>query len=321
MKRIPNAAHLLLGIFLIFHFNPLWGQSGESKPWMYTHQGDTLIGTKITVENSPGILLIVAGSGPTDRNGNNTMGLHTDAYKKLAESFADMGWSSVRYDKRGIAGSAAAATRESELLPSDYIDDIQGIILQLEKDHGLIVLVGHSEGAIHCGMALKNASLTYPFISLEGPGRSLDITLKEQLKTKLNADLYSRAEAKIDSIKKGYTAHDKHFIWQNLFRVSVQPYMRQLFTMVPCEIYPQLKGLVYVIDGGHDIQITDAERNQLAECLPQALFVTIPKMTHVLVNSESSNDTKVYNQPDLPISPELIKTLNTILNQRIPSGK
>lgn len=313
---------LAIAVLLALGFQvSMKAQSQKSEDWTYVHEGDTLFGTQIIAENSPGVVLIVAGSGPTDRNGNNPMNLKTDAYKKLAEALAAMGWSSVRFDKRGIASSSASVENESDMLPSYYVRDIAGILLQLSAHYNQIVLIGHSEGALLSGQALAKYDLSYPFISLEGPGRSLDVTLKEQLKTKLNEDLYSRASAKIDSIKEGHTVHDQHFIWMSLFRKSVQPYMRELFSMDPCTIYPQLKGMVYIIDGGHDIQIMEAERTQLKGCLPNAEFVTMPKMTHVLVDSENPNDTQVYNQPELPLSSDLIKALDTILNQQIHSGK
>ncbi|BEV72564.1 hypothetical protein THUN1379_20460 [Paludibacterium sp. THUN1379] len=53
--------------------------------------------------------LIIPGSGPTDRNGNSPRGLHTDTYRLLAEGLASHGISSVRIDKRGMYGSAAAS--------------------------------------------------------------------------------------------------------------------------------------------------------------------------------------------------------------------
>ena len=53
------------------------------------------------------VALIIAGSGPTDRDGNSALlpGKH-DAYRLLAEALAAQGIASVRYDKRGVAASA-----------------------------------------------------------------------------------------------------------------------------------------------------------------------------------------------------------------------
>ena len=53
-------------------------------------------------------MLILPGSGPTDRDGNNPMGITAAPYRMLAEALATKGVSSVRIDKRGLFGSKAA---------------------------------------------------------------------------------------------------------------------------------------------------------------------------------------------------------------------
>ena len=52
------------------------------------------------------LAVIIAGSGATDRDGNSVQGLATDAYKQLASALGELGIASVRYDKRGVSGSA-----------------------------------------------------------------------------------------------------------------------------------------------------------------------------------------------------------------------
>src|SRR5690349_18409559 len=62
------------------------------------------------------VVLLISGSGPTDRDGNSgMMGGHNDALKMLATDFAMNGIASLRYDKRGIGQSANAMTKESDL--------------------------------------------------------------------------------------------------------------------------------------------------------------------------------------------------------------
>lgn len=72
--------------------------------------GATLAGTLLLpiwseLEKVPGVVL-VAGSGPTDRDGNNALvGERIDLLKQLAILLAEAGIGSLRYDKRGIGGS------------------------------------------------------------------------------------------------------------------------------------------------------------------------------------------------------------------------
>ena len=58
---------------------------------------------KFTLEKTA-VVLIIAGSGPTDRNGNNPM-MTNNSLKMLAKELQKNGIASVRYDKRGIGES------------------------------------------------------------------------------------------------------------------------------------------------------------------------------------------------------------------------
>ena len=60
--------------------------------------------------NSPPVLLILAGSGPTDRDGNSPLGVHSDVYRKLASALEAAGYTTLRPGKRGI-GRRTATTR------------------------------------------------------------------------------------------------------------------------------------------------------------------------------------------------------------------
>ena len=70
------------------------------------------------------VVLIIAGSGPTDREGNNPLiPGRNDSLKMLGEGLVAKGIASVRYDKRGIAASAKAGSREDDLRFEHYVDD------------------------------------------------------------------------------------------------------------------------------------------------------------------------------------------------------
>ena len=79
----------------------------------------TLAGT-LEVPATPGpapVVLIIAGSGPTDRDGNTPLlPGKNDTLKQLALGLASRGVASVRYDKRGVGASAAAWCRSRPAL-------------------------------------------------------------------------------------------------------------------------------------------------------------------------------------------------------------
>src|SRR5689334_1459875 len=68
------------------------------------------------------VVLIIAGSGPTDRDCNQPT-LKTDAFKLLANQLAKHQIASVRYDKRGIGASKESFTGEANLRFDNYIND------------------------------------------------------------------------------------------------------------------------------------------------------------------------------------------------------
>ncbi|MFT5234533.1 MAG: fermentation-respiration switch protein FrsA (DUF1100 family), partial [Candidatus Krumholzibacteriia bacterium] len=70
------------------------------------------------------VVLILAGSGSTDRDGNTTMFPGgNNSLKQLAEWLARDGVASLRVDKRGVAGSASAVYSEFDLRFDHFIED------------------------------------------------------------------------------------------------------------------------------------------------------------------------------------------------------
>lgn len=101
------------------------------------------------------VALLIAGSGPTDRDGNNPQGGHNDALKKLAQVLARNGIASLRYDKRGVAASRAATPDEKDLSVERYVADVEDWARLLRDDPRFdrLILIGHSEGALIASLA------------------------------------------------------------------------------------------------------------------------------------------------------------------------
>ena len=101
---------ILFSLLLYLGLSNLMAQ--EEAVVLQTPTGD-IYGTLLTPErnNNLPVVLLIAGSGPTDRNGNNPL-MTNNSLKMLAELLAKNGIASLRYDKRGISASAAAVQIE-----------------------------------------------------------------------------------------------------------------------------------------------------------------------------------------------------------------
>lgn len=111
----------------------------------------TLYGTLRTPESGCRIAaLLIAGSGPTDRNCNSAMGLYTDSFIYLADALEKQGIASLRYDKRGIGASRYDDPEQIyEISFDDYIGDAAAWVAWLRAEgYEKVVLIGHSEGSL-----------------------------------------------------------------------------------------------------------------------------------------------------------------------------
>jgi hypothetical protein len=135
--------------------------------------GGTLHGSLMlpaTTQPAP-VALLIAGSGPTDRDGNNPAGGNNDSLKRLAIGLAERGIASLRYDKRGVAASRAVAPREEQLSVEAYVADAVawGQLLKADPRFSQLILLGHSEGALIAALAAADAGAD-ALVSVAGIG-------------------------------------------------------------------------------------------------------------------------------------------------------
>ncbi|BFG69812.1 alpha/beta hydrolase [Sediminibacterium sp. KACHI17] len=252
------------------------------------------------------VVLIIAGSGPTDRNGNNPM-MKNESLHMLAQGLAAKGIASVRFDKRGIAASASAGKKEADLRFDDYIQDAIAWIELLKKDSRFskVIVAGHSEGSL-IGMVAANGRAD-GFVSIAGAGKAADRILKDQLATQ-PAMVKDPSYRIIDSLVQGKTVTDVSPMLFSLFRPSVQPYMISWFQYDPIKEITKLNIPVLIVQGTHDLQITTADADALAVAKPNAKKVVIQKMNHVLkiVEGGQAENIASYSNPSLPVSEALV---------------
>jgi uncharacterized protein len=316
MKYLPT---LFLGFFLTVFSSGILAQNQSDSLFkvsdniLKTATGD-IFGTLTVpngVEKSP-VVLIIAGSGPTDRDCNSVVGIKTNAYKMLAEGFAANGISTLRYDKRGVAKSKPAMTSEADLRFETYINDAKDWINMLKSDprFSKIIVLGHSEGSL-IGMVAAEQTDVAGFISVAGAGKPADQILKDQMKNKLTPQMMAETTAIIDSLKAGYTVSHVDPSLNMMFRPSVQPYMISWMKYDPAAEITKLKMPVMIVQGTTDIQVSVNDANLLAAARPDAKRQIIDGMNHILKEAPADFKTNAltYQQPDLPLKAGLMDDL------------
>ncbi|HEY2322492.1 MAG TPA: alpha/beta hydrolase [Thermoanaerobaculia bacterium] len=297
-----------LAVILAFSAAPLFAQSSDVVAGAI--HGTLLLPSDMS--KPVPVVLLIAGSGPTDRDGNSaTLPGKNDSLKMLATDFAMNGIASLRYDKRGIAASAIPGQKESDLRFENYIDDAVAWCNQLhEKRFSSVIIAGHSEGSL-IGMVAAKKCGAAGFISLEGAGYPAADILRTQLKTRLPAELNAQSEAVLKSLEAGKPVDDVPPQLTVLYRASVQPYLISWFHYDPAKELAELRIPILVVQGTTDIQVSLDDAKRLAAANPRAKLVVIEGMNHILkmVSGDLQTQIPSYSDPKLQLSEKLTPQL------------
>ncbi len=267
----------------------------------------------------PPVILLISGSGPTDRDGNSP-GIQgkNDSLKMLAEELAIAGFASVRYDKRGVGESFAAGKSEEGLRFQTYVADVQLWVKQLNADPRFsgVAIVGHSEGS-SVGMLAAQSSDVAAYVSLAGPARSASKILRTQLQDKLSADLLKLNETILSKLEKGELVQEIPAPLLALYRPSVQPYLISWFNVIPVDVIKTLKMPVAIFQGDTDIQVSVSEALLLSKSQPMAQLHVIKGMNHILkqVPMDLKQQVASYSDPYLYLDPSFINPLINFLKK------
>ncbi|MHC0442113.1 alpha/beta hydrolase [Flavobacterium sp. 3-210] len=261
------------------------------------------------------VALIIAGSGPTDRNGNNPM-MKNNSLKMLAEALAKNGIASLRYDKRGIGESKASAVSESTLVFENYTEDAKSWInfLKQDKRFSQLIVIGHSEGSLIGMIAGAKAN---KFISIAGAGESADKLLKEQISSKSNKQIEDMTFPIIDSLKNGNKVNKVDPLLNSLFRPGIQPYLISWFKYDPQTEIKKLTVPVLIIQGNKDLQVNVADAESLSKASKNAELAIVDKMNHILkiIDGDNKANFESYNNENLPISEELTNKIVSFIKK------
>ncbi|POF90244.1 alpha/beta hydrolase [Pseudomonas putida] len=268
------------------------------------------------------VVLIIAGSGPTDRDGNNPAGGRIDNLKRLALLLAGEHIASVRFDKRGVAASQPATPDERNLSVEAYVADTVAWAHKLKADprFGPLILLGHSEGALIATLAAEQAGAS-AVISLSGSGRPVAEVIREQLAQRLPPAQLAQGTALLDSLQAGQTSLNVPVPLRQVFRPTVQPYLISLLRQDPAAAFAQLKVPALIIQGRNDVQVDVADAELLKAAKPDAQLVLIDGMNHTLRISprDISGQRETYQNPELPLARELGQRIVAFIRQLPPA--
>ena len=256
------------------------------------------------------VVLIIAGSGATDRDGNNTL-MKNNSLKLLAEGLWENGIASLRYDKRGIG--ASTLTKEQMLATrfNDFVSDAKSWIeyLHTRDEVSDIHVLGHSQGSLVGILSTQEAKVT-SFISVAGLGFPVDVTLREQLKVQPPL-LQEQADTMLDSLAQGHEVKKVHPMLQAIFSPAIQPFLRSYMKFDPAKEIAKLEQPVLIVNGTTDIQVGVHQAESLLTASVNGEMVIIENMNHVLKDApaERNENLKTYYNPELPLSPELVPAI------------
>ncbi|MEO9873832.1 MAG: alpha/beta fold hydrolase [Anderseniella sp.] len=280
-----------------------------------------------TGDTSSPTVIIVPGSGPTDRDGNNPLGVTAATYRYLAQDLAKAGISSIRIDKRGMFGSKTAVKDANKVTLADYADDIHSWIrVAREKNDGSCVwLLGHSEGALVVLLAAQTKGPVCGLLLVSSPGRTFGDVLRQQLRDNpANTPLLDDAMTAIKALESGRKVDVTKFhpALQGLFAPQVQGYMSDLMAYDPAKLIANIPVPVLILQGEQDLQVTLQDANRLHGALPAARLVLIPRSNHVLKQVTSDNraaNLATYADPSAPLAPGVIDAITNFVKE--PSAR
>ena len=276
-----------------------------------------LAGTLLDAGAKAPLVLMIPGSGPTDRDGNSPMGMTAASLRLLAEGLASKGISTVRVDKRGMFGSKAAVADANAVTIGDYATDTHNWVAAIRKQTGAscVWVLGHSEGALVALAAAQKPERICGVISVSGAGRKLSEVMREQLRANpANAPVLDAAMAALDALDRGQHVDTSgmHPALQHLFAPQVQDFLIDDFRYDPAKLAASLSVPLLIVQGERDMQVSTADARALAAAQPKAKLVLIPAMNHVLKDVGSDDraaNFATYSDSSLPVDPAVVDAI------------
>jgi len=266
----------------------------------------------------PPIALLIAGSGPTDRDGNGPQ-IKPATLKKLSDGLVARGIATLRYDKRGANGWKPEFGRVEDFRFKDFVDDAVTLIGHLSggEKFSRIVVVGHSEGGLVAILAAQRTAVDRLVLLATAAQRQGDL-LKEQLARQLPAATIAPIADFIDDVMAGRIVDPvpTGVPPQLAVAPAAQPGIASAFVADPL---PPLKSLdlpILIAAGGRDRQVPRQDFDALAAAAPKAETLWLPPMNHVLNDvGDDADDLAAYNKPERALNATLVDAIAAFVSR------
>jgi pimeloyl-ACP methyl ester carboxylesterase len=275
--------------------------------------GGTLVMPRGATGRVP-VVVIIAGSGPTDRNGNSLIGgIRPNSYAQLAWQLAGKGIASLRYDKRAMPGMKGTFDMTRMTL-DDFAADARAAAESLARDvrFSRVILLGHSEGSSLALIAGRAGPPVAAVISVSGLGRPFGVVLREQLARQFDSATLVRYDTAMAQYLRGEQPKDVPPQLGPLFVPINLSFMKSLTSFDPPAAIRAVRQPVLIVQGGRDVQVTVADAERLHAAKPDAQLVVVPLANHVLKQTTDTTlqgQLPTYQNPTVPIMPDVANAI------------
>ena len=277
-------------------------------------------GTLLTPDGieQPPLVIFIAGSGPTDRNGNQAL-MKNNMLKKLAESLSERGFATFRYDKR-VVKQLRTRNLNKNIRFDDFVTDAKSVINHFKSTYSNLIVAGHSQGSL-VGLLALDAGAN-GFISLAGAANSIDQIILEQI-SKSAPFFTADTKRVLDLLKSGQTTTDFPPALSSIFNLDLQPFMSNWMQYNPKDLIKKLEIPVLIINGTKDLQVAITEAQQLKEAKEEAQLEIIENMNHLLfeINVDDLVNSKSYNNNSYVVMPQVIEIITAFITKEKSTTK
>ena len=276
-----------------------------------------LAGTMLRPAGATAGVIIISGSGPTDRDGNSKAGLKTDAYKQLGEALANAGIATLRFDKRGVGESlkdkAGATLTEDNITIQTAAADVATLSAWMGKQPGItrVVLAGHSEGGLVALVAAKSAKVDR-VVLMTVAGQPLGALLRKQFaRQPIPEPVSEEIERVLVALETGKETGPMKPPVDQIFRTGVQPFMRSVLKLDPVPLVKEVTVPILAIGGGADMQVGRFDFDPLVAARPGVVGHWEARLSHVLKEAidDGESQVKAYTDPSVPLAKGMVEAV------------